>query len=176
MDIDLLEGEEFDGLIVDMPEGCYFPHIYTPQAPSGVGDPEDPRNHRFGLTVRLEDLPPELQHQVAPGRRPLEGGEYVVHTKGRTRPRVVPMLENGVEATGAAAELKLVELLSRLEACNVGKDRLFIGRRMQVEFRGIRYGAMATHPRFIEHVTREYLADKFMLTPTLVRVWLRLEE
>ena len=173
MDIDLLEGEEFDGLVVDLPEGCYFPSIYKPQA-YGPG-PENPHFQRFGLTVRLDDLPPELHHQVAPGRRPLDDGEFVVHTKTNLRPRVVPQVEG--LGPGPHAELKLVELLSRLEACNVPKDRLFLNRRMQVELRGQRYGAMeSSSSRFLDDATRQHLYDKFMLSPTLVRVWLRLEE
>lgn len=170
--IDLMNAEEFSGLIVDLPNGGYFANIYR-----GVAYPGDPLGQRlqYGMSIPLHSLPPELHHQVVAreSERTADLGP-LVQVRGNIPPEVVPELgverkvKNRVEV-GRMAELKLVELRSRLDARNLTTDRLFLGRPLRLEFRGMLFGNMPS----IRHMPVGY-ADKFKLMPT--RVWITLQE
>lgn len=178
-------GDEFDGLIVDVPKGLKFPNIYQGQVPYISGDTA---RLTYGGTIPLDCLPPELHHQVPwkTNERYPDLGTYVV-LRSQLKPEVIPMTaarrlieDDGYsgdpESARRAAENKLVELVQRLGARNLSTDRLFVERSLQIELRGLRMGHefMGRGWRGVpDHVIRGY-EGKFKLIPT--KVWIDIRE
>ncbi len=178
-----LGGDEFEGLVVDVPGGLKFPHIYQGSVYSPINSESNPQ---YGGTIMLDCLPPELHHQVpwkTSDKLP-DLGAYVI-VRSNVKPEVVPTLappNSGVRWALPEAELrrraenKLVELVQRLGARNLSTDRLFIGRPLRLELRGLRMGHefMGKSWRHVpDHVIRGY-EGKFKLIPT--KVWIELQE
>lgn len=178
-----LEADEFAGLVIDVPQGLTFPCIYSPQPHN-----EYVTRDRFGGNIPLDSLPPELHCQVPwkTSMRFPELGTYV-HLKSDIRPEVVPMtrllkaiiageVRHSEQDARRGAELKLVELVQRLGARNLSTDRLFVGRPLRIELRGMRMSMELSGPLFRnapDHVIRGY-EGKFNLIPT--KVWVDIKE
>jgi hypothetical protein len=176
-----LDADEFDGLVVSVPNGLRFPCIYSPQ-PKYEGRGGD----RYGGNIPLNCLPPELHHQVPwkTSERLPELGTYVILKSG-VKPEVVPMLASPSGSVGwdmpeaklrRRAENKLLELVQRLGARNLSTDRLFVGRPLRIELRGLRMGPEFMNPAWRnapDHVLAGY-EGKFNLIPT--KVWVDITE
>jgi hypothetical protein len=174
----LLEADEFEDLEVATSD-ARFVAIYTPAVYESRA--------KFGLSVPLMDLPPELHGQVVSRMRETDEQPWV-HLHGSLRPEVVPVLAPPSGAVGWSAqgtpehtrrcEMKLVELLQRLDARNLRHDRLFAGRSLWLTVRGQRMDE-STMPRLWSNMDRGRLRElhgKYRLSITQVAVTLEADE
>lgn len=184
---DLFDADDFSGLSVEAPRGVRFPSIYD-------GRRLDPsRPAKFGASLFLADLPPELWGQVSVKTSDFDPDTVAyVRAFGNKRPEVVPMTgarrfwenhdlpddystKTRLQQSVREAELELRSRLDRLGARNLSTDRLFVEAPLRLEISGHRWGSDLQRPSpFVPDSVREALEGKFLLS--VERVYIELRE
>lgn len=196
--LNFAEMDDFEGLVIDVPNGGMFHRLYAADQ-TGLGD-----RPQYGLAVPMDDLPPELHDQVlsyTPRHELLNGLGQMVNLRG-PRAKAVPMTsgimawsegealrlfiarqgkaeaDRHLRAAVRAAEVKLHELLQRLDARNLRRDSLFVGRRLRVDLRGLRLDriTLGSAWRHLDDAMVRRIDGKLKLMPQKVWVWIEEDE
>lgn len=123
-------------LSIAVPVGFqHWAHIYEPISVR----PDTPFLPRFTMRLPFEAFPEDMQ----PDLRVKEGADLSqgVHSSSKTRVEVVPPSWWGDDA--------LVATLARLEARNLRRDEIFVGRELIVDLEAQRFKDLLPPPRFI---------------------------